>query len=318
MHAHGPKTSSKQPSLRRKLVVSAVATLLFVAVELLAGIFANALALIGDAIHNITDSVSLFLALFVVFIEVLPATNVKTFGYQRAGILVAFINASLLVAFTIFLIIEGLQRYANPEPVNSLAMIIVAAIGIALNIAITVWLRRESREDINIRAAVVHLFGDTLSSAGVIAAALMIRATGSYIWDPVVTFIIAAFIFWSAWDVLRETVNLLLEGTPRGIDPEEVARDLAAEEGVYGVHHLHIWAIAPTKPALSCHLMLGDVSLSTTGGILARTTAMLAEKYSIAHTTIQFEHAGCPVDDPHCIIDESAESKLIEATVQTR
>lgn len=310
MHSHHHSHEVEGPGLRTKLVVSAAATLIFVAVELVTGVMANALALIGDAVHNLTDSISLFLALLVVFIEVLPATRVKSFGYQRAGILVAFVNASLLVAFTIFLIVESWDRYRNPEPVETLPMIVVAAIGILLNLAITMWLRRESQNDINVRAAVIHLFGDTLSSAGVIVAAVLIATTGRTIFDPIVTLVIAAFIFWSAWDVLRETVNLLLEGTPRGIDPHEVAENLLSLDGVNGVHHLHIWAITPTKPALSCHLMLDNVTLASAGETLAAATTMLSEEYSISHTTIQFEHAGCPVDDPHCILDESAIENL--------
>lgn len=304
-HDHRGGIDAGGSSVSSKLVVATVSTLLFVGVELWVGIYANALALIGDALHNLTDAVALALALAVVILEKKPPTAIKSFGYQRAGILVAFINAAALVGFTLFLLLEAWRRFQNPEPVDSIWMIVVAAIGIVLNLAITLWLRRESAEDLNIRAAVLHLFGDTLSSAGVIVAAALIMGTGAFIWDPVVTVVIAALILWSAWDILLETVNLLLEGAPRGIDPDDVSRDLAEEAGVYGVHHLHIWAIAPTKPALSCHLMLGDVSLKSTGEVLSRVSAMLSENYGIVHTTIQFEHAGCPVDDPHCLVDSS-------------
>ncbi|MDX1583050.1 MAG: cation diffusion facilitator family transporter [Thermoanaerobaculia bacterium] len=304
-HAHNEEIDLGKSSVRSKLIVGTAATLVFVAVELVVGIYANALALIGDALHNLTDAVALALALAVVILEKKPPTAIKSFGYQRAGILVAFINAAALVAFTIFLLVEAWRRFRNPEPVDSFWMMIVAALGIALNLAITLWLRRESEADLNIRAAVLHLFGDTLSSAGVIVAAGLMLWTGVYIWDPVITVVIAALILWSAWDILRETVNLLLEGTPRGIDPDEVSRALASQSGVYGVHHLHIWAIAPTKPALSCHLMLGDVSLKSTGEVLSHVSSLLSEQYGIVHTTIQFEHAGCPVDDPHCLVDPS-------------
>lgn len=307
-HGHSSHAPSSGGAVRTKLLVATVATLAFVGVELVVGVYANALALIGDALHNVTDAVALALALAVVALEKRPATAVKSYGYQRAGILVAFINAAALVGFTIFLLVEAWERFHSPEPVDSLSMIWVASLGIVLNLAITLWLRRESASDINIRAAVLHLFGDTLSSAGVIAAAGLIMWTGDPIWDPVVTLVIAALILWSAWDILKETVNLLLEGTPRWIDPEEVARDLAEDDDVYGVHHLHIWAIAPTKPALSCHIMLGDVPLKTTGAVLSRVTAMLSERYGIVHTTIQFEHAGCPVDDPHCVVGVEIEN----------
>lgn len=304
-HDYSSAAHRHPTSVRSKLVVSTVATLLFVGVELGVGIYANALALIGDALHNLTDAVALALALAVVILEKKPPTSVKSFGYQRAGILVAFINAAALVGFTLFLLREAWNRFRQPEAADGFWMIVVASMGIALNLGLTFWLRQESANDLNIRAAVLHLFGDTLSSAGVIVAAGLILWTGVYVWDPVVTVVIAALILWSAWGILRETVNLLLEGTPRGIDPEEVARELASQKDVYGVHHLHIWAIAPTKPALSCHLMLGDVSLKSTGEVLSHVTAMLSQRYGIVHTTIQFEHAGCPVDDPYCQVDGS-------------
>ncbi|MBW3563687.1 MAG: cation diffusion facilitator family transporter [Acidobacteria bacterium] len=298
-HHHHPTTVSL------KLKVSALATVLFVVVELVAGILANALALVGDALHNLTDSVALLLALFVVWLEVLPRSQSKTFGYQRAGILAAFVNAGFLVAFTIYLLVEAWHRFRQPEAIDSFTMIWVAAIGILLNVAITLWLRKESADDINIRAATVHLFGDTLSSAGVIVAALLIRFTGNSIFDPIVTGLIAILIFWSAWGILKETINLLLEGTPDGIDPDEITTRLASQPGVLDVHHVHIWAIAPTRPALSCHLKLGDVSLASTASILERATTLLQAEYGITHTTIQFEHdTGCPDDDPHCITSE--------------
>lgn len=303
-HDHSGHAAGSGESLRTKLLIATGATLLFVGIELVVGVLANALALIGDALHNVTDAVALALALAVVVLEKKPATSAKSYGYQRAGILVAFVNAAALVGLTIFLLVEAWERFQNPEPVDSVWMIGVAALGICLNLGITVWLRHESRDDLNIRAAVLHLVGDTISSAGVILAALLIMWTGEPVWDPIVTVVIAGLILWSAWDILKETVNLLLEGTPRWIDPADVAKDLADEEDVYGVHHLHIWAIAPTKPALSCHLMLGDVSLKSTGAVLSRVTAMLSERYGIVHTTIQFEHMGCPVDDPYCVIEK--------------
>lgn len=304
-HRHGAEASSGSGSNTRvshKLIISTILTLLFVGLELWAGFWANALALVGDALHNLTDSAALILALIVVFVERKPATRFKSFGYQRAGIIAAFVNAGALVGFTLYLLVEAWERLRNPEPVNTFWMIVVAGIGIVLNFGITLWLRRESRDDLNIRAAVVHLFGDTLSSAGVIVAALLIFWTGETIYDAIVSLLIAILIFWSAWGILKETVNLLLEGTPAGIDPEEVTRDIASEEGVFGVHHLHIWALAPSRPALSCHLMLGDVSVRRAGEILNRVNQMLSDRYGIGHTTIQFEHAtACPDDDPYCV-----------------
>lgn len=287
----------------RKLLISTVATILFVGVEFGVGVYANSLALVSDAAHNFTDAIALLLALFAVRLERRPATHTKSFGYQRAGVLAAFINAGTLVGFTVYIFLEAWQRFKYPEPVDSFWMLAVASAALVMNTAIALWLRHDGKSDLNIRAALMHQVGDALSSLGIIIGALVIRATGHDVIDPIVSVAIGAMILWSSWGVLKEAVNLLLEGTPSGIDPLAVMHDLSSEEGVLGVHHMHIWALAPSRPALSCHIQLGDVSLKSTGPMLARVSTMLAERYRISHVTIQFEHAGCPVDDPLCIIE---------------
>lgn len=288
----------------RKLLLSTVATGIFVGIELGVGIYANSLALISDAAHNFTDAIALVLALLAVRLARRPATYTKSFGYQRAGVLAAFVNAGTLVGFTAYIFIEAWQRFVHPEPVDSDWMLVAASIALVLNTSITVWLRREGKSDLSIHAAVIHMFGDALSSAGIIVGALIIHATGMVVIDPIVSVIIGGLILWSSWGVLKEAVNLLLEGTPSAIDPLAVMHALSEEQGVLGVHHLHIWALAPSRPSLSCHIQLGDVSLKSSGETLARVSMMLAERYGISHTTIQFEHAGCPVDDPLCVIDQ--------------
>jgi len=296
MHHH----HTAQPrTVTRKLVIAAIATMLFVVLELAAGVYASSLALIGDALHNFTDTLALLIALMAVRIERRPPTMAKSFGYQRAGILAAFVNSGTLVAFTIFIFIEAFQRFRVPHRVDSGWLMGTAAVAILLNSAITLSLLREGREDMNIRSAVVHMFGDALSGAGIIVAALLIRATGSTQWDPAVSVLIGVLILWSSWGIFREAANLLLEGTPSGIDPDEVSRSLAAIEGISGVHHLHIWALGPARPAMSCHLMVGDVPLRTTASMLASVNEMLAHEYGIVHATVQFEFGGCSEDDPY-------------------
>src|SRR5947199_5563451 len=238
MHHH----HTAQPrTVTRKLVIAAIATMLFVVLELAAGVYASSLALIGDALHNFTDTLALLIALMAVRIERRPPTMAKSFGYQRAGILAAFVNSGTLVAFTIFIFIEAFQRFRVPHRVDSGWMIGTAAVAILLNSAITISLLREGRDDMNIRSAVLHMFGDALSGAGIIVAALLIRATGSTLWDPAVSVLIGVLILWSSWGIFREAANLLLEGTPSGIDPDEVQRSLAAIDGIAGVHHLQMW-----------------------------------------------------------------------------
>jgi len=298
---HGHPHHHAAVTVSHKLVIAAVATGTFVVVELVAGLYASSLALIGDALHNFTDALALILALAAVRLAQRPPNDVKSFGYQRAGILAAFINAGTLAAFTIYLFVEAVDRFRHPRPVDTLLMIVVSSVAIVMNTLLTLSLRHEGRHDVNIRGAVLHLLGDAVSSAGIVVAAILIRLTGSAMWDTAVSLLIGALILWSSWGILRETVNLLLEGTPSGIDPAEVARALESIEGVYGVHHLHIWALGPASPALSCHLMVGDVPIRNTAGMLEQVNALLHHDYRIVHATVQFEFARCTDGDPYCV-----------------
>ena len=285
----------------RKLTIATAANLMVVAAEIVIGVWAGSLALIGDALHNLTDAVALLIALFAVRLERRAPTSAKSFGYQRAGILAAFINAAMLLGFTLFVFREAWERLQTPREVSTTAMLIMAAIAMLVNGATAFSLHHESRDDVNIRGAFVHMIGDTLSSAGIIVAAVLIQVTGTTMWDAAVSILIGTLILWSSYGVLRESVNLLLEGTPSGIDPGAVTRSLGEIDGIYGVHHLHIWALGPSSPALSCHLMVGDVPLKDTTRILDEINAMLARDYRIAHTTVQFEYAMCAEDDPYCV-----------------
>lgn len=288
-------------SISRKLTIATGVNLLVVAAELITGFRAGSLALIGDALHNLTDAAALMIALGAVLLARRAPTSMKSFGYQRAGILAAFINAAMLVTFTMFVFREAYARLLQPREVLTSPMLIMAAIALFVNGATAYSLRRESRDDVNIRGAFVHMIGDAVASLGIIVAAALIRITANPRWDAIVSIFIGLLILWSSYGVLRESVNLLLEGTPSAIDPDEVTQALGRVDGIYGVHHLHIWALGPSSPALSAHLMVGDVPLSSTSRILAEINAMLAREYRIAHTTIQFEYAMCAEDDPACV-----------------
>lgn len=298
-HAHHHRHA--HASISRKLTLATVANVLVVVAELAVGAWAGSLALIGDALHNLTDSAALLIALAAVRLARRAPTPEKSFGYQRAGVLAAFINAAMLVTFTLFVFLEAFDRLRDPHAVQPIAMIVTATIALIVNGGTALSLHHESREDVNIRGAFVHMIGDAVSSAGIIVAALLIRFTGSPLWDPGVSVLIGVLILWSSYGVLRESVNLLLEGTPAGIDPDIVTRSLGTIDGVYGVHHLHIWALGPSSPALSCHLMVGDVPVKNTARIVDEINTMLAREYGIVHTTIQFEFAMCAEDDPYCV-----------------
>jgi len=297
MHDHAVAGAS----VSRKLLIASIATFIFVLAELSIGMFANSLSLIGDALHNFTDTLALLLALFAVRLERRPPNEVKSYGYHRAGVLAAFINAGTLAAFTLFIFVEAIARLRVPKPVNAGWMLITAVVALALNAAITLWLRREGRADLNIHSAVLHMLGDAISSAAIIIGAILIRMTGMAFWDPAISMVIAVLILWSSWGVFREALNLLLEGTPSEIDPSSVQRSLGGIDGVYGVHHLHIWALGASRAALSCHLMVGDIAVKTTGTLLDRVKHMLEDEYGIVHTTIQFEFSNCDAEDPYCV-----------------
>lgn len=288
-------------SVSRKLTIATGLNVLVVIAELTIGLWAGSLALIGDALHNLTDAAALLIALFAVRLEKRKPTHEKSFGYQRAGILAAFINSGLLVAFTIFIFRESWERLQQPRDVNMTAMLITAAVALLVNAGTAISIHHESREDVNIRGAFLHMVGDAVSSAGIIVAAVIIWLTGWMQADAVVSILIGGLILWSSYGVLRESMNLLLEGTPSGIDPHAVTESLGKIDGIHGVHHLHIWALGPSSPALSCHLMVGDVPVKNTAGLLDEINTMLAHDYRIAHTTIQFEFAECAADDPYCV-----------------
>lgn len=296
-HSHAPKSLT----VSRKLGIATTANVVVVVGELAIGAFAGSLALIGDALHNLTDVAALLIALVAVRLARRAPTHELSFGYQRAGILAAFINAGLLVAFTLFIFREAWERLRSPHDVHTTAMLAAAIVAMLVNSATALSVHRESRKDVNIRGAFIHMVSDAIASAGIIVAALLIRWTGNPIWDAIVSMFIGVLILWSSYGILRESINLLLEGTPSGIDPRAVTEALGRIEGIYGVHHLHIWALGPSSPALSCHLMVGDVPVKTTTRLLDEINEMLAHEYGIAHTTIQFELAECAADDPFCV-----------------
>lgn len=285
----------------RVLVVSTIATTLFVVLELWAGVRAHSLALLSDAGHNFTDAFALVLALVGVYLQSKPADEVKTYGYHRGGVLAAFINALTLIALSVYILWESYRRFLTPEPVSERMMIVVAAAGIVLNVAILLGLRR-SHQDLNIRAASVHMLGDALGSVAIVAGAVVIGYTG-WLWiDPALSVAIALLIIWSAVDITRESLNILLEGLPRGIELDNVKDSLCKVPGVLDVHDVHIWSLGSNTHALSCHALIEDMPPSESDCILSSMNDVLAHQYHIHHTTVQFEHVRCELGKNGCVI----------------
>jgi cobalt-zinc-cadmium efflux system protein len=265
-----------------------------------AGIRAHSLALLSEAGHNLSDFLALLLSLVAVYFQTRPASSTKTYGYHRAGVLAALVNASSLVAVSFFIFYEAFRRLQHPEHVQASVMMWVAAAGVVMNGAIALMLYRSARSggssgDVNIRSALLHEVGDTLSTAAVIAGGWAILATGQYWIDSALSFGIGALILWSGYGIVRETLNILLEGTPRGMQLDTIAAAICSVEGVNDVHDLHVWSIGSESHALSCHVSIADIPPSVSERILRDVKERLTHDFRIVHTTIQFEHAVCEV-----------------------
>lgn len=290
MHVHvhggsGPK---------RVLKISLGVTLAYIVLLVVAGIRAHSLALLSEAGHNLSDFLALLLSLVAVYLQARPASSTKTYGYHRAGVLAALVNAVSLVAVSFFIFYEAFRRLQHPEHVQASVMMWVAGAGVAMNGVIALLLYR-SGGDVNIRSALLHEVGDTLSTAAVIAGGWAILVTGDYWIDSALSFGIGVLILWSGFGIVRETLNILLEGTPRGVKLELVEMTIRSVEGVNDVHDLHCWSIGSETRALSCHIAIADIPPSVSERILRDVKERLHQNFRIDHTTIQFEHVECEV-----------------------
>jgi len=275
--------------MRRALCWALAVTLAFVLVEFIAGYYAHSLALISDAVHNLTDVPTMAVSLLALLWEQRPADRKRTYGYRRAGVLAAFVNALVLVVVAGYIIWEGYKRLQAPVPVRTGTMLVVAIVALGVNSGIALGLRR-GRGDLNIRSVFVHNASDAAANLGILVGAIVIAYTGWYAVDPIISFGIAALVLWSAWGIIRETTNILLEGLPKGMRLEEVAREILQVPGVAEIHDVHIWSLGSDLHALSCHVRVADMQMRETGELLARINQVLAERFHITHTTIQFEH----------------------------
>jgi cobalt-zinc-cadmium efflux system protein len=299
MHSHA-HTGHSARVLRYSLAV----TFLYVLITLIAGLRAHSLALLSEAGHNVTDLLALLLSWVAVFIQTRPPSATKTFGYHRAGVLAAFINALTLVLIAFYIFYEALARLEKPVAVQPQIMIWVAAAGVVMNGVIS-WLLFRTAHDVNLRSAFIHQMGDTLSTAAVIAGGWAIMLTGKSWIDPALSLGIGGLILWSSSGIIRETLNILLEGTPRGISAEHITDVLTAIDGVNDVHDVHVWSLGSETHALCCHIGIADIPPSESEAILREVKDVLATRFHIHHTTIQFENVVCEIAHG-CVIPVSA------------
>jgi len=268
-------------------------TLSFFVIEMVGGILTNSLALLTDAWHMLNDSFALASAIIVAWLARRPATNKRTYGYYRAEVVAAFLNGILLWVIVVLIFYEAFQRFQHPSEVESLNMLIIAFSGLAANGLAALTLSRLKDESLNIKGAFLHVLTDTLGSVGAISAGLIMFFTGWYQADPLFSVIIGILIFYSSGKLIRESLNVLLEGVPSHIDATDMERRIAETEGVRGVHDLHVWCVTPTRTCLmSAHV---EVEKGVDKRRLMTTLIkMLKEQFGVDHTTIQLEDEGYP------------------------
>lgn len=297
-HALGLNAGRKSSQFR--LALSIALTSLFVVFEAIAGYRANSLALLTDAAHNLTDVAALVVSWYAMQLASHPANSSKTFGYHRVGILAALVNSTALVLISVGVMYEAYRRFSAPPEVDSHILIGVGAAAFVVNV-VTAWLVSHGREnDLNLRSAFLHLVGDVFSTLGAVLAGIGIWLTGLNWLDPLASFLIGLLILWNAWNIVTETVEILLEGAPRGVDMSMIVRDLMGIPAVRGVHDLHVWSLSQNLRMLSAHIVTDDMPIREAAVILTEIKEVVHRRYGIVHTTLQLECAGCDPDRLYC------------------
>ncbi len=272
----------------------------FVIIEALAGLMANSLALLTDAAHNLTDMIALGLSWYAVRLTIQPSNSQKTYGYHRAGILVALVNSTTLVLIAVGIFYEAYRRFLAPPVVKSEVLVIVGLVGVVVNLVTALLVRSGSGSDLNLRSTFLHLAADVASTMGAVVAGIIIYFTQANWLDPLVSVLIGFIIIYSAWGILQETIEILLESTPRDIDMRAMVGDLMQVQGVLGVHDLHVWSLTRNLRTMSAHILTEDIPVSRGAEIQRRVNEIVARRYHIAHATLQLECVGCEPDALYC------------------
>lgn len=282
----------------KNLRISVVLNMAIAIAEVIGGLIANSLSLLSDALHNLSDGLALLMAYVAHKFSKKNATYSKTFGYKRVEILSAFLNSVILVGVSIYLFIEAVNRFFEPEPIKGMIMLSVALIGLIANLISVLILKKDSRHNLNIKAAYLHLIGDTLSSVAVIVGGLLIYFYEVYWVDPLVTIIIGVYILKQAYSILKESIDILMQGTPNEIDLDEIKKQIETINEVYNIHHVHTWALNEKEIHFEAHVDLkNDLKISQTDSLQERIERVLSEKFGISHITLQFEHNACREKD---------------------
>ncbi|SEG20996.1 cobalt-zinc-cadmium efflux system protein [Bryocella elongata] len=291
--------STTHGAVQRILKVSLALTAMYIAATFYFGLRAHSLALLSEAGHNLSDFAALALSFVAVWLQGRKPSDKRTFGYQRAGVLAGFVNALSLMVLAGWIGIEAIGRFLHPVTVEPHLMMAVAAAGVLMNglIATLLW---KFSGDVNIRSVFVHMLGDTVSTAAVIVGGFVIQLTHMQWIDPVLSLIISALILWSSYGIVRETLHILLEGTPRSIDLDEIRTAMQKAPGVINVHDLHVWSLTSQSHALACHVQVTEMTLAECEAVLARLNHEVRDHFGIHHTTIQLEVTDCATVDGCC------------------
>ena len=293
--AHSPQTEDHHfdRSIAGRFAWAILLTTLTLLAEIAGGIWTNSLALLSDAAHVFLDLFALILSLAAIRLASYPASDTRTFGWHRTEVFASFINGATVFLMAGGILYEGIVRLMHPEPVKSIPMFIIAAVGLATNLLAASALHQHSHDDLNVRSAFLHVVGDAAASVGVIAGGVVISYTGWYVLDAVISIGIGLVIFRGAWGVLRSSVHILLEGVPRGMSTAAVAESIRAIEGVHDVHHLNIWTVCSHIQALSAHVDIEPAWKGRQAEVLRTIEEHLLAAYHISHTTLQVECTLC-------------------------
>jgi len=291
-HGHGHSHVSAGTSERR-LALSLVLNLVITVAEVAGGLFSNSLALLSDAVHNLSDASSLGVSWLAKRISRMERTPSHSFGFKRAEVLASLVNTVALMGIGVFLLVEAARKFLHPEPVVGGVMLAVAVVGLLGNL-FTAWLlHADSKDSLNIRSAYLHIVMDTLSSVGVIVAALLMMAFGWYWLDPLLTLAVSLYVLRESWPLLKTSIHILMQGTPERIRIESLVGDVEAQPEVVDMHHVHLWTTDGTEVFLEAHVTLCEEARSRTDELLSRLTKRIREEFGIGHVTLQLEFAAC-------------------------
>jgi cobalt-zinc-cadmium efflux system protein len=293
-HNHSHHQELTHDKTEKSLLLSTFLNLFVSIAEIIGGLFSNSLALISDALHNFGDTSALFIAYIANLIGKRDYTNKKTFGYKRIEILAALFNAIILVVIIIYLFIEAGQRLTNPAPVKGMVMFLVASVGLLANLLSVILLKTHANKSINVRAAYLHLIGDTISSVIVIITAILIYFFHIYWIDPIITFLLGLYLLKETFLILKETIDILMQSVPHGLDLNEVKLSLESVPEIDNIHHVHAWNLSDHQIHFECHIDLKqDIRISETSYIKSKVEKILLNKFNINHVTIQYEYDCC-------------------------